>query len=395
MRILEYIREAAVTLWNLRWRSALTLVGMTIGIAATATILGISSAAVAGLRAQIAASGDPGATIQADPSQDDPLRAAISYRDVPRLVALSDGLIARAIPLDVQEVPLRTPSGTITVTVISSDGARQNSGLVPISGRLLDPDDVVDAASNVLLTEDAARRIFSGSDAVDRTFPLGKGTVHVAGVVTVRGTLLSGLTGAAIFIPYTTDHRLFPGPLSRIEFWPAPGVPMRTAMDAARRALQEIHGPHARYLVQDQNALTGIFLSVLSAISTGLTAIAAIASLVAGIGIANVMLVSVNERVREIGIRKSVGATRREIGAAFVLEACLLSLTGGVTGFALGALVIAATQRSIATALGDAPVPWGFVATVTLGFALIVGLVAGAYPAYQAAGLDPVEALRS
>ncbi len=143
-------------------------------------------------------------------------------------------------------------------------------------------------------------------------------------------------------IPYTTFHDIKPGPMDFLQAYPQPGVSLEAAGDDVVAALHHIHGERSKYIVQDTAAQLGAFNSVLSLLGTGLVAIGSVALVVAGIGIMNIMLVSVVERTREIGLRKSIGATRADILTQFLFEAILLSLIGGGIGMVLGLGVVLA-----------------------------------------------------
>jgi len=127
----------------------------------------------------------------------------------------------------------------------------------------------------------------------------------------------------------------------------------------------------------------------------GLTAIGGVALLVAGIGIMNIMLVSVTERTREIGIRKAIGAAGRDITTQFLMEALILSLIGGGTGMVLGIAAVLLAYGVVSGLLGPAPIPWLLIVSVAVGFSTFVGVVFGTYPAIRAGKLDPIVALRS
>jgi putative ABC transport system permease protein len=135
--------------------------------------------------------------------------------------------------------------------------------------------------------------------------------------------------------------------------------------------------------------------SVLATIAVGLTAIGGVALLVAGIGIMNIMLVSVTERTREIGLRKAIGATRGDIVWQFLLEAILLSFIGGGIGTLLGFLATVAAYSSVEKLVGPAPIPYLLIMSTSVGFSTVVGCVFGTYPAIRASRLDPIAALRA
>jgi putative ABC transport system permease protein len=137
------------------------------------------------------------------------------------------------------------------------------------------------------------------------------------------------------------------------------------------------------------------FNSVIGAIAVGLTGIGGIALVVAGIGIMNIMLVSVTERTKEIGLRKSIGASGNDIALQFLLEAILLSLLGGGVGTVLGFGLVLTAYGYISNLVGPAPIPYLLIVSVAVGFSTLVGTVFGTYPALRASRLDPIVALRS
>jgi putative ABC transport system permease protein len=137
------------------------------------------------------------------------------------------------------------------------------------------------------------------------------------------------------------------------------------------------------------------FENVLNIIGVGLSAIGGVALVVAGIGIMNIMLVSVTERTREIGLRKSIGASRNDIALQFLMEALLLALAGGGTGMAIGLLLTIGGAELISKQLGTVIIPYVLIVSVAVGFSGAVGLLFGLYPALRAASMDPIEALRS
>jgi ABC-type antimicrobial peptide transport system permease subunit len=137
------------------------------------------------------------------------------------------------------------------------------------------------------------------------------------------------------------------------------------------------------------------FNNVLNIAGTGLAAIGTVALLVAGIGIMNIMLVTVTERTKEIGLRKSIGASRRDIMLQFLMESLVLALLGGGTGMVFGVGFTALGALLISKSLGAVVVPYVFVVALALAFSGAVGMLFGLYPAYRAATLDPIEALRT
>jgi putative ABC transport system permease protein len=147
--------------------------------------------------------------------------------------------------------------------------------------------------------------------------------------------------------------------------------------------------------VQNGAGFINSFDGVLSVVAAGLSAIGGVALVVAGIGIMNIMLVSVTERTREIGIRKAIGATRGNIAMQFVMESVVLSLAGGGIGMGIGLVVTIGAASILSRQLGALLIPYLAIICIALTFSIVVGTVFGTYPAIRAARLDPIEALRT
>ena len=394
-RFLAYIPEAFESIWRHRSRSALSALGMIIGIASVIAVLGLSQAASGGMKDAIASGGDPGFIIIPDQSQNNPAAATMYYRDAALMQSYASGSVSRAIPI-YQQRPYRvTVSGKSEfISVSSSRELTQETGFVVDSGRLTDSNDLAAGAKVAILSRDAADAFFPSGDAVGHTINVGTQRLTVIGVVSIRANLFRSLIGEIIYVPYTTMRHIAPGPIDYIEFWPLSRAqnPVQVIMDV-KAAMARIH-PHAEYTVQDQLAFNGVFENVLNFIGVGLTFIGGVALFVAGVGIMNIMLVSVSERTREIGIRKSIGANASEIAIQFLIEATVLSLGGGLIGSIIGVVIVVLMLPAITRSVGAAPVPWALIIGIAAGFSLAVGIGFGSYPAARAGKLDPVEALR-
>ncbi len=394
-RFIVYLPEALESIWANRTRSILSILGMVIGVAAVIAVLGLSQAAANGIKSEISQGGDPGLLIFVDRTQNVPAIATLYYRDVARVQSYASPEIDRAIPLYNQRpVFVKTSGRKESITLYSTEAIKHNGGLVMLAGRLLDQNDVQAAARVGILSKSAAERLFPVGDAVGRSINVGTDRLVIVGVFSLSGSLFNSAVGDSIYIPYTTAHRILPGPIDYIQFWPAPGVTPVAAIDAARQALGRIHRG-AQYNIQDQAGALAFFEKLLTAIGVGLTSIGGIALFVAGVGIMNITLVSVTERTHEIGIRKAIGASAADISIQFLIEATLLSLIGGLIGTGVGVAAVLLGQGVIEKTVGAAPVPWGPVISIALGFSLAVGVCFGSYPAARAGRLHPVEALRS
>ncbi len=395
-RFIAYVGEAFEAIWRNRTRSLLTMLGMIIGTASIIAVLGLSRAASGGIKATIDSFGSAGVVISVDANQDEPARAAIEFRDLPRLAAATAGTVAYLVP-DLNATYNLRANGISYETTVQSQTDLINDTLTLHEGRRIDHDDVAGAARVALLSHPLAQRFFGDAPAAGQMIRIGGSRFTIVGVYDdFKSGLLLSLTGTDyIEIPYTTFHEIKPGAMDFLQAYPVAGVSNEAAGDDVVAALRHIHGERAKYTIQDADAQIGAFNRVLSVLGTGLAAIGSVALVVAGIGIMNIMLVSVVERTREIGLRKSIGATRADILTQFLFEAILLSLIGGGIGMLLGLGAVLLAYIPLVAYVGPAPIPYLLIVSVAVGFSTLVGTVFGTYPAVRASRLDPIVALRS
>jgi putative ABC transport system permease protein len=396
-RLAGYALEALEALWRNRARSLLTMLGMIIGTGSVIAVLGVGDAASAGIASSLGAFGDPGLYVSVDPKQDDPQSAQIQFRDAATVAGDHPAALAHVFPSYERTYRMRANGVTYVGTVTSTSDLHLDS-LTLREGRRIARDDLADAARVCLLGAPLERRFFhDGGYALGRTVSLDGVRLRVIGVYDELKAGIFNNVGSSDYleIPYTTFHELAPGPVEALQVFPQPGVALDAARAAVVGSLRRVHGPRAEYDVQDAFAFIDAFERSVGVVSYGITAIGAVALLVAGIGIMNIMLVSVNERTREIGIRKAIGGNRGDIVLQFLLEAVILSLLGGCVGTALGIGGVLAAYGAVSAQLGPAPIPWLAIVGTAAGFSTLVGIVFGTYPALRAGGLDPIEALRS
>ncbi len=395
-RFVAYAGEALEAIWRNRTRSLLTMLGMIIGTSSIIAVLGLSRAASGGIKATIASFGSNGLIISVDSDQDDVRSAFIEFRDLPALAAATSGTVQYLVP-DLNATYMLRANGISYETTVNSQTDLIFDTLSLREGRRIERADVAGAAHVALLSHPLAQRFFGDAPATGQLVRIGGSRFVIIGVYDdIKAGLLANLTGGDyIEIPYSTMHQIKPGRMDFLQAYALPGVSITAAGDDVVRALQHIHGKRAKYIVQDTDAQLNAFNNVLSVLGTGLAAIGSVALVVAGIGIMNIMLVSVIERTREIGLRKSIGATRVDILTQFLFEAILLSLIGGGIGMLLGLGVVLLAYQPLAAYVGPAPIPYLLIVSVAVGFSTLVGTVFGTYPAVRASRLDPIVALRS
>jgi putative ABC transport system permease protein len=271
-------------------------------------------------------------------------------------------------------------------------------------GSFLTQNDFDEHARVVVLGADAYTKLFEPNEyPLDQIVRVNNLPFRVIGVMVKKGGGLGGNQDEGIFVPLTTaQDRLFKQKTVSGEYQvnviyasvvsedrTAGATDEITTLMRERRKISYLSGDD--FSIISQSDVISVFGSILGALTVFLGAIAGISLLVGGIGIMNIMLVSVTERTREIGLRKAVGAKRRDVLLQFLVEAVTLSLVGGSLGIALG--VSGATSITLAFQSFQAVVGFDAIATAFL-FSMAVGLLFGIYPAYRASRLNPIDALR-
>jgi putative ABC transport system permease protein len=266
-------------------------------------------------------------------------------------------------------------------------------------GRFITADDVLHSAPVVVLGSNIAETLFARRDPIGKQVTMRGRKYAVVGVMEKQGSQTFFETvDSHVFLPITTFDGHFPwvkrnigvniATIPRRPEWVQRITEEGTAVLRARRKVP-FNKPND-FGIMTPDKLIGQFQAVTGGITLAMIFISSIALIVGGVGVMNIMLVSVTERTREIGVRKAIGAVRRDIVTQFLTEAMTLSGIGGAIGVAVG-LAIAAVVRNISPLATETPL-WSIV--VGLLVSISIGLFFGIYPAYQAARLDPVEALR-
>jgi putative ABC transport system permease protein len=236
-----------------------------------------------------------------------------------------------------------------------------------------------------------SRELFAGENPLGKTLHVGEWRFRVIGVLEPRGESLGIDFDDLVDVPVAAAMKMFDQrSLFRVIAQVRSHDEIEAAKDAGLALLRERHGGVEDVTALTQDSVLTTFSQILGMLTLALGGITAISLSVAGIGIMNVMLVSVSERVREIGLLKAIGATPRQILFAFLTEAAVLSTAGGVLGVAAGFAAIRAVVR-VWPALPAAPPHWAVAGSLVL--AVLVGPAFGALPARRAARLDPVAAL--
>jgi len=378
-------------------RSILTMLGIVIGTAAVISIFALGQSASSSIGLSLAQFGNQGIIFIPAGAFRRLQTIQLQWRDY---VAVRDGC-SRCVSI---------APGYETFIIIRSGHQKDTFSLqadtdyvvdkFPMAeGRRLNADDISGARAVADLTADAKKKLFGDGPAVGKYVRVQGRRFEVIGVYApISVGLLSGFGGSAfsIYIPYTTYHHLPGSQMAYLQVWARPGVSTAAVIDEVQGIFAHIHGPHSNIEAQDFTQQVNQFQMVISAVAIGISAIGFIALVVGGIGVMNIMLVSVIERTREIGIRKAIGATRFDILWQFLTEAIAITLIGGAIGTLIGVGVALAVNVFVLNPLSNAAVSinWVPILATSVSFSVLVGIFFGTYPASRAASLSPIDCLR-
>ena len=403
MSMRELVRLAVTRLGTHRVRSALTMLGIIIGVASVVALVSVGQGASSGITNRITSLGTNLLTINAGATFSGGVRQAagsattLTLQDATAVKAI-DGVAAISPELSTSKLVVGG-TGNTTTTIL---GTTQDYPTVRAydlwQGSFLTDTSVEQSLRVAVLGATTADDLGLGASSIGSEITIGGIPFQVVGILQPKGG--TGFTSAddQVLIPITTLKRYFTGSAS--SGVRSIGVSVATAdrMELVKAdittLLEERHGIAAGgtddFTVADQTQLLSTATSVFGLLTVLLVGVASISLVVGGIGIMNIMLVSVRERTREIGIRKAIGAKNRDILLQFLVEALVLSVLGGLIGIVLGL---------VASAVIGALAGWGFsfnpvTLVVATAFSLVVGVVFGVWPARQAARLNPIAALR-
>ncbi|MBK6441042.1 MAG: ABC transporter permease [Actinomycetales bacterium] len=408
MTWLETLRTAYDALRTRRLRSALTMLGILIGIAAVMLTVGLGQGAQKQVTDQINKLGSnllivtPGSSTSASGVRGGRGSATTLTMDDAAMLA-DPGVapdIARVAPVSGGSLSLVAGTTTWTSNVVATtpDWLAVRARTVSL-GRFFTADELASESPVVVLGTTTVTQLLGGAAAVGQTITIGGQNVTVIGVLNTEGSTTGGDQDDLVIMPQSTyaarlSTSANPRSVSTIYIEAKDSTSLSAAYQEATNALLSAHGvtlTSQDFTVSSQQALVDTATSTTRILTVLLSSIAAISLLVGGIGVMNIMLVSVTERIREIGLRKALGATPRIILRQFLVEASLLGLVGGLAGLGLGMLGGVILPRVVNFPVAISPV----AAAAGLGVSLIIGITAGVYPASRAARLAPIEALRS
>lgn len=387
MKILNIIKMAFKNIKSNKLRSALTMLGLIIGIASVIVLVGIGTGATSSVTDSVQSLGTDILTLTISSSD-----ISYKYEDVDELLEIMN--VDAIAPY--KSISATASRGTTTSSrasiLATNDNYLDITNVDLAKGRRISLIDIENSTKVCILGSEIAETLFSLTEPVGQTIKLDGDKYTVIGVLTKQGSSMGNNVDSMILIPLTTAVYFD-------EDTTINDVYVKVEEEDDIDATIALIGNYLRekllissdyYSVTSQSSMLDTMDSITDTLSLLLGGIASISLVVGGIGVMNVMLVSVTERTKEIGIRKSLGARKRDILTQFLIEALVLCILGGTIGVIFGLVV-----GRIAENFGLAFTASGSIILISFISSALIGLVFGIFPAYRAACLKPIDALRT
>ena len=397
MSLAETFQLAVQNILSSKMRTFLTMLGIIIGVCAVIVIVGLGNGMQGYIEDSFADMGTDSLTVSIMGRGSS---RSVSEEEMYQLVADNSDTFSRISPTVAMTGSVKIGSSTLSATDVTgvSEDYFSMKGYEIAQGRGLQYTDMT-GRKKVCVVGQYLNQYYYGGAAVGQTLKVGGTTFTIVGVLAMKGTgLEEGGTDDCVFVPYSTAARLsFTGTVNSYTLTVLDTDRIDEAKTTLENALYAIFEDDDAYTVGSMSEMVDEMNSMVNMIICILAGIAAISLVVGGIGIMNIMLVSVTERTREIGIRKALGARESAIMRQFVIEAATTSALGGVLGIILGFGLSAAATVVIANVMPDTPItvsPSIAAVLIAFGVSAGIGIAFGYLPAKKAAVLNPIDALR-
>ena len=392
--ILQSLRMALKAIGSNKMRSFLTILGIVIGVVAIIVLVAIAQGTNSSVTSSIESLGTNLLTVNIKSARSNP----ITMEGLDSLVENNSNTISGIAPLISQSVTAK--AGTITYDEATVEGTvpgyDEIRDLPVASGRFLKQPDIDNRSYVAVIGTDVATELYGTTNCVGEEFSVEGYVFTVVGVFEEQGTSSSGSNDSRIVIPFTLAERLYQSKGINTFYVSATSADTVTAAELLLTSYLDnefsatTDDTSDAYEIMNQTDMLDTLTETTDTLAYMLGGIAAISLLVGGIGIMNIMLVSVSERTREIGIRKAIGAARGNILMQFLIEALVVSVMGGLIGIIISFIAMQILAPILDMTLTMSP----YIAILSVGFSLVIGVIFGLYPANKASKLRPIEALR-
>ncbi|MDO4564563.1 MAG: ABC transporter permease [Clostridia bacterium] len=379
------LKMAFVNILFNKMRSFLTMLGIIIGVVAVIMLVSIGQGASSNITSSIESMGAELLTVSITDED-----VTVSASEIEEY--LGDEIIKGVAPVLSASVTMKTGTSTTSQSIVGvTENYAEVYGTDVQSGRFIKTSDVEYRTQVCVIGVDVAGELFESYDVIGEEITLNDTVFTVVGLLKSSGSSQYGSGDDVILLPLSTAQRLSETTTVSQFYVAARGSELVERVESLLNiTLYQLTRDEDAYTVYNQSSILDTMDDVTNTVALMLGGIAGISLLVGGIGIMNIMLVTVTERTREIGIRKAIGAKRRHILFQFLVEACVLSLLGGILGIGISLLGIEAYALIAGM---SAAISWE-VALLALGVCVVLGIAFGLYPANKASKLLPIDALR-
>lgn len=389
MSIKQSFILAIKSLKSSKMRAFLTMLGIIIGVGSVIILVSLMSGMTKEITDQFESMGTNLISVQVMGRGSDSRTVDVS--DMEQLVWDNTDLLTAVSPSVSVSATVKYGNTNLTTNCsgVSEYYAQiRNVGLS--SGRFISYSDVVNRSKVAILGSYQQQELFNGSDPIGQNIKINGEIFQVIGVLEETQDSLEGGSDDTIILPYSSAMRLGRSLISSYSFQAASKETVEDAMAVIEKKLNDVFGSDSAYMIMSQSQMIEQMDEMTGTMTLVLVGIAGISLLVGGIGIMNIMLVSVTERIREIGIRKSLGARRRDIMGQFLIESATTSAIGGVIGIVFG--IVAGIGLGKLVGVTSSPSLGAIL--IAFSVSLFIGVIFGYLPANKAAKLHPIDALR-